>query len=371
MSCLSRTRLPLVALGAVLALAPAVSAQDAKKGDSKQVTIQTTDGVELQGTFYPGKGGKHDAVVLLLHNIDMRKGGDSHADGWDSLAEALQADGYAVLSFDFRGFGNSKSVNKELFWKFPHNSQALRGAARMSATIDHKEFPPQYYPTLVNDISAAKSYLDRKNDGGEVNTSNLIVIGAGQGATLGAMWMASSCHLQKDKASLQLGQPLDLAEPECKDLTAGVWLSISPSLGGQTVPLRGWLTEVARDNKVPMAFIYGKKDQTGQTLAKGYLTAIRTPKPGAKVEKLELTDEKPIADTNLAGSQLLQSSLGTEKWIVGSYLFKITEKPQRERRKRDSQLFRYFWTFSRAPFLAKNPGEELPRPVPTNWLLGR
>jgi hypothetical protein len=381
MHFLPRTRLPLLALGTLLmglVCCRTAPAQDANKDkdlpEAKPVSFMTTDGVEIQGTFYAPKPGKRDACVLLLHNIDTKKGGDSHADGWNSLAEALQADGYSVLSFDFRGFGKSKSVTKEMFWKYPHNSQAMpRAASRMVETIDQKDFPPPYYPTLVNDIAAAKAYLDRKNDASEVNTSNLIVIGAGQGATLGAMWMAAECHLQKDKASIQVGLPPDLAEPECKDFAGAVWLSISPSLASQNMAVASWVTEVGRDNKVPMAFIYGKDESAGEGHAKRYLKSIRAPKPGpGKTEKLELTNEKEIAKTKLTGSQLLQASLDTEKWIVKSYLFAVMEKRgTHERRKHDVQTYRYFWTFPGTRMLAKNPGEELVRPLPISVLLRR
>src|SRR5262249_8605842 len=177
MSFLSGIRPPL-ALGlglAVAALSGAAAggagAQEEKKADFKRVPFRTGDGVELQGTFYPSPTGKRDACVLLLHNIDMRKGGSSHPDGWGHLAEGVQKDGYEVLSFDFRGFGESKGVGKE-FWdarKNPHN-QMLKGARKQPDSIDQKDFPVNYYPYLTTDIAAAKAFLDRKNDAGEVNS---------------------------------------------------------------------------------------------------------------------------------------------------------------------------------------------------------
>src|SRR5207247_7667436 len=136
-------------------------------------------------------------------NIDKKTGGSSHQDGWDDLAKKLSAEGYSVLSFDFRGFGNSHSISPG-FWdpsKNPHNVKYVNGAnkAAQPTSIDHKDFDSnasRYYPYLVNDIVAAKSFLDRRTDQGQANTSNLVVIGAGEGATLGAMWMASQWHLR-------------------------------------------------------------------------------------------------------------------------------------------------------------------------------
>src|ERR1700733_2750774 len=117
------TVLPGGALAALLACG-ALAQENKKDKDkdkaetSKKIKFTSYDGVELAGTFYPKlPGGKdRDACVMLLHNFDRIKGGNSHQDGWDHLAEELQKEGYAVLSFDFRGFGDSKEVSREKFW---------------------------------------------------------------------------------------------------------------------------------------------------------------------------------------------------------------------------------------------------------------
>src|SRR5579859_3450440 len=127
MSLRSRARFGLcLALGGALLSLSALSAQTAKTGagakdkdkagkeNSRVVSFRTSDGVELQGTFYPApSSGAKDACVLMLHNFDPRKGGDSHEENWDRLAADLQKAGFAVLTFDFRGFGKSKTVDKE------------------------------------------------------------------------------------------------------------------------------------------------------------------------------------------------------------------------------------------------------------------
>src|SRR5579884_2957405 len=140
---------------------------------SKRVNFTTFDEVELSGTFYRSApaGGKKDkdAVVLLLHDFRHLKGGSSQEDGWHQLAGQLQKEGYAVLSFDFRGFGNSKSVSPK-FWEFPHNRQGIKGASKKNppASIDEKDFSPNYFINLVNDIAAARAYLNIKNDANEI-----------------------------------------------------------------------------------------------------------------------------------------------------------------------------------------------------------
>src|SRR5581483_8852753 len=195
--------------------------------------------------------------------------------------------------------------------KFWQMNRTVKGAskAKPPETIDHKDFAANYYPTLVNDIAAAKAYLDRRNDlNKDVNSSNLIVIGAGEGATLGAMWMASEFHRSRSPS----GFAANLDEPEGKDLICAVWLTISPTLAGfQQSGLRGWLTSVAsgKKNKVPMLLVYGKNDQNGQTVALNYLRSIvgqsyqLDKKPTEK--GMELTRTFGIPGTNLTGSKLL------------------------------------------------------------------
>ena len=67
---------------------------------STDLTFKAADGFALTGTFYPvDKGGP---AILLLHqcNADRRI--------YEQLATMLNAAGYNVLAFDFRGFGGSR-----------------------------------------------------------------------------------------------------------------------------------------------------------------------------------------------------------------------------------------------------------------------
>src|SRR5262245_36031916 len=83
-------------------------AQDAEK---EEIRFFTADQVELCGTFYPGSRGPKSPSVLLLHAV----GGSRKDPGWEDLATALQKSGCAVLAFDFRGHGESTTVQRE-FW---------------------------------------------------------------------------------------------------------------------------------------------------------------------------------------------------------------------------------------------------------------
>ncbi len=344
--------------------------QQTREEPQKRVSFKTSDGVELAGTFYPSPGGKREACVLLLHNFDHKKGGNSHQDGWDRLAEALQKAGYAVLSFDFRGFGDSKSVSRE-FWSIPRNPHnALLKGARMPKppeTIEQKDFPVSYYPNLVNDVAAAKAYLERLNDSGQqVNVSNLILIGAGEGALIGQMWAATEWRRRKQIPAGFMFQLDDTAEG--RDIAALVHLTINPTLAGRSLagPLRSWVVEVGTEFKTPIAFLYGEKDDKGRDTARRLLNDIKNPPAGIKKpDKLDFTTEKAIEGTELTGSQLLQNSLETEKQIQ-EYLDKVMDKRgPKDWRKRETSRYRYFWVVpGQRPYPAKVEDEEVVKPIP-------
>jgi alpha-beta hydrolase superfamily lysophospholipase len=348
---------------AVLPAGPAFG--QGKKGESKEVSFNSHDGVELKGTLYPNAAGKRDgAVVLLLHNFDSKKGGSSQKENLPALAKALHADGYVVLSFDFRGFGDSKSVNKDKFWKFPHNKN-LRGALKQAETIDQKDFKSPYYPYLVNDIAAAKAYLDRLNDQGACNTSNLLIVGAGQGATLGAMWMANECRRKMDKnpPGVAAFAPM-LDEPESRDLAGAIWLTMSPRLENKTLPIRTWLRDVGKTNKVPMAFYYGENDLTGANFAKSAIGNLK-----GRGKGLELTGTKAVKGTRLTGSKLLEKTLGTDT-AMKAYFNKVMEaRGNKEQRKRDVTNRVYYYVSGKRFWPNKRAGEEAP-PVDVTHLLG-
>ncbi len=350
-----RSLLPGLVVLALAVLPGGVVHAQGKKADTKDVSFTTYDGVELKGTLYPNAGGKRDAVVLLLHDFDHVKGGSSQKDNLPDLARSLQADGYVVLLFDFRGFGDSKTVNKDRFWTIRHNTM-LKGAAKRSETIDQKNFPKAYYAYLVNDIAAAKAYLDRLNDQKVCNTSSLLIVGAGQGATLGAMWMANECRRKKDKNSGKgvIGLPM-LDDPESRDLAGAIWLTIRPALEGRRLPVSNWLREVGRTNKVPMAFYFGKNDTRSGEFARTMVNMLKSGKT-----KLDNTGVKVIEGTGLGGTKLLEPVLGTEK-AMKTYFSRVMEaRGNKEWRKRDVTDRAFYYVINRRMILNKRAGDEAP-----------
>lgn len=340
-----------------------------------KVRFETVDQVELHGTFWPNPKGRKAPCVLLLHKY----GGKSHDDGWDKLAVKLQEQGCAVLSFDFRGHGDSTNVG-DSFWTFPFNQSGVkgykRGAIQQPTTISHQDFLPRYIPYLVNDISAARLFLERKNDGSECNISNLILIGAEEGATLGNLWLVSECYRYRAVGG-NIRFPVLAKKPESKDVVACVWLSLSPRLPNSgsvklPVPVQSWLGKAGREQKIPMFFIYGSND-AATTLV--FMKAIkpsyvRGQKPMAR-DEFVATGEWGVK-TKLAGSKLLADSLGTEKRILKNYLTNLIleKRADNEWEKRASEKANFMWRLGvggRA-ILAKAEGEKNLLPIPLSVL---
>lgn len=355
------------------------AADDDAKPEGKRVHFTTVDDVELTGTLYraaPTAGNKdRDTVVLLLHDFHHVKGGSSHQDGWNHLAGELQKAGYSVLSFDFRGFGDSKSVSTK-FWKYGHNSR-LRGAnkANPPSSIDQKDFPSTYYMLLLNDIAAARSYLNVLNDAGEVNSSNIIVIGAGQGAALGALWMATECRRQRDSQSDRLlptmtPQFRNLDDAESADFAAAVWLTILPSVGGRLLgpSVKTALLDTAKTSRIPTCFLYGKNDQKAADLAANYVSAITT-ENGKKTEVKGVKDKAVPGTGDLAGSVLLGPRHKTTKEILDFLNRVIEDRGTRVRKDRQEAKYAFCWSLpwpTRRSNLqiAKLPGEPMTRILP-------
>jgi len=310
-------------------------AQGTQPKKAESVTFTTGDYAELKGYWYPGDKRKESATVILLHRL----GGQCREDGWESLAENLNKKGYAVLAFDFRGHGRSTGVDAKKFWagQFAHNTSYIKsyrpGAMNPPNAIEFGDFRPEYMPHLINDIYAAKVFIEGRNDKAECNANRIILIGAEDGATLGMMFTAAEFYRYKVSPRGEF-EPT----PESRDILCCVWLSLSTSLDKKPVSgsLTQWLTISAADkeNKIPMAFLYGEEDKKADTLS---LQATRILKPlygrGKEIneDKFPATGDHAVEKSQkLSGSKLLNKDLETEKWIVDVYLnntvFKKKEK---------------------------------------------
>jgi pimeloyl-ACP methyl ester carboxylesterase len=217
------------------------------------VTLTTVDQVSLRGTFFPSRKEKEAPCVLLLHDLRQTR----KAPGWERLATTLQREGYAVLTLDFRGFGESRNVGPA-FRTFPHNQRLGRRGDELNGAA----FPEEYRPFLVNDLATARAYLDELNNAGKLNANSLVIIGAGQGAAVGMLWMASECCRFASTPDART-----VRTPEARNLACAVWLGFQPLLNkARALPYKQWL-ELTGAELIPMAFACDPKDQAGRKLA--------------------------------------------------------------------------------------------------------
>jgi pimeloyl-ACP methyl ester carboxylesterase len=351
-----------LAVTVLILLAPAIRAQ----GKTENIKFKTVDGVTIKGNFYPGEN-NNAPTVMLLHNVNENR----KKKNWNNLAVELQKRGYAVLTFDFRGHGESTSVEPDVFWTKQHALNYLVPGSREKAQSIDNKFGKGYLPALVNDIAAAKAFLDKKNDAKEnCNSSRLILIGAETGATLGALWLKS--EWQRYPAQLNpLGKPLvgpfgrllaDIRKPaEGSAVINCVWLSISPTLGGRQVSLENLLYKAARDKATPMAFMYSKEDTNGKTVAKNLENKLVVQvKQGGKLvpdTKYRFTGAVPVDSGKLKGQELLQQK--TIQGIV-DYLDEAAKDRGEDWTDREFRKTAYVWYFGPAPtqnVTAKRPDE--------------
>jgi dienelactone hydrolase len=138
----------LLATAAAASLALSLGwAADVQK---KEVDIQASDGTNLKASYFsPGRSGP---AMILLHQCNM----DRHA--WDGLANDLAAAGFHVLTFDFRGFGES-------------------GGGRPTDAAERRTVIQQKWPA---DVDAAYAYLIAQKG---VNKAEVAAGGASCGVT--------------------------------------------------------------------------------------------------------------------------------------------------------------------------------------------
>jgi hypothetical protein len=323
-----RTRAWLVAL---LALAPIPASAQPKKIETKDVSFDSADGVELQGTLYKSAKGGTSPVVMLLHSF----GKDPNLGDWKGLATTLAENGFNVLRFDFRGHGKSTVIgNPKAFWADPVNAKYMPGLANKNPLPKKLEIKdvtakPAYFPMVVNDIMAARVALDKMNDAGDVNTSSVYLIGSTDAATVGLLYMAAEWSrpqvVQPARNWPEIGPNLlpSNTDPAGKDIAGAIWLSAERHQSVDDKLLPKWValdcTLELRD-KNPMLFLYGDKDKlkTGVLTSRFFVNDVLVAKgdKAKRVDALKFTEYSPVKDTANVGVNLLGNKLGTEETIL-------------------------------------------------------
>ncbi len=361
---MSRTSLGVVGFFLLLvglALAPeSAPGQGAKELEPpEKVRFDTADGVRLHGKFYRSTA-KGAPAVIMLHNLGL--GESSSKERWIELAKTLQQY-FSVLTFDFRGHGDSIEIEPSLYCKYPNNMKITKGAGLNKTKLDWKDIDKNNYPVFCNDIAAAKSYLERtKNDLGMCNTQNTIVIGVEQSAALAAIWANSEWYRYKIDFQPPFYQVRPENRPEGQYLSALVCLSITSKLGTQTLPLSRTLDFSGKQNAMPIAFIHtdgdpkDKESLRDKETARSLEKAIKgTAKAGET--KYQFTKAVEIKGAGkLKGVDLLLNSLKTAEYLNG-YLKAVVDENRQEWTAREFVKNKYAWKINPNPNVLPIPAK--------------
>ena len=298
----------------------------------EDVLIETYDGVKLRGKQYTGANkGKNNSVVIIMHAYQKEPSkGDL-----GGLAKKLAGEGYHVLQFDFRFHGGKPmDVTPGIFWNDPFNKQHIKGATnkppRSELTLKDIKTPKDYYPMLVNDVMAARTYLDAQNDLGKVNTSTVYLIGAGDAASIGFLYMTAEWYREREVPNIPIppvyvstNRGLFPNSQSCGgDIAGAVWLSPArhPSMSQNTIEnfTSKYQGSIRLREETPMLFISGEKDAKGKEGAKFFFdkVLVAQPKSGSRLAKLPLTYNREVKSTILSEAELLGKGLETETMIT-------------------------------------------------------
>ena len=157
----------LFSSGNIMCLAGATYAQSQINNSGQKVSFLTDDGVLIVGTYYSPPSSSHQITskaVILLHMLGRNR------NDWNTFASTLsnRSNGFAVLSIDLRGHGDSINQNGN--------------------TISFQSFAPTDFNKMILDIKAAKHFLVTQKN---IPPNNIAIVGASIGANVGLKYAAS------------------------------------------------------------------------------------------------------------------------------------------------------------------------------------
>jgi len=144
----------------LLLAAACLVAHAARADRARMLRLQTPDDVGLAAAYYPASS--TNAVLpaaVLLHSFG------SNRDEWGSFPLLLQHNGIAVLSFDFRGHGES----------------TRRITSAGPQLVDYQSFTQRDFQNLLLDINSAVDWLEEQP---AIDKQRIVLIGSSLGANL-------------------------------------------------------------------------------------------------------------------------------------------------------------------------------------------
>lgn len=297
------------------------SLSHAQPAEPDVVRLKTGDGLNLWGKWFAGGKGQKSDAVILVHAY----GSDSSKGPWEPLAKALQKEGYSVLMFDLRGHGKSADFkvmdSAAAFTMNNYNKYAGFGLnPKLIKEIKRERFSPNYYPFLINDIAAARMFIDQRNDGKECNAGRVFVIAETNICPLVMMWLTTEFKRCGVGPAVRGAAAKDYLAG--RDIAGAVFLSWSTGGGVGTSTALTVADRVLKEkclysdvervieqlrDKVAMAFIFGKEDKGSASEANRWFTSYFRIPVGKKDDKEKVKYIVEVAGAEkLTGIKLLE-----------------------------------------------------------------
>jgi pimeloyl-ACP methyl ester carboxylesterase len=313
----------------------------------RPVMIPSADEVELTGDYLPGTRGRQSPCVLLLPDPaapDARS-------AWNVLAADLNKQGCAVLRLDLRGTAGSTNVGPG-FWRDPFNQRLVRGNG--GDTITAADFRRGYGPALVNDLAAAWRFLERVNDASEADCGRTVLVAGGGSAAVALAWLGTEMH--RERATGLFGEGTT-GRPEGAAVAGVLALDPSAEACDAALPVPAWLRLIQKRRATPLGLLHDAADTAGATTARAWADAA---KAAATVKSVA------VKHRSRAGLIADPAARALAVNYVRHTLDRATKQPWSER---DPDKSRFYWLpRGRAPLVAKQEGQELPRTVPPEWV---
>ncbi len=292
-----------LALLAVLASwNPLLAQTDEEEEDPKEetITLTTSDGVQLQCTYFRGEDGRNSIPVILIHG----EGGDRGQ--FDSLARYLQATNKcAVIVPDLRKHGGSTRQKN----------------IRINEMVDlKKKLTREDVLHMTHfDIKACKKHLVMKNNEAKLNIDRLCVLGAEEGCIVAMNYSVNDWSAQQ-LAGFRQG----------RDVKAVIFVSPTINFRGVT------MLEALRHPATPFFSVLltagsrtAKMASTVNRMKKQFDTLqIRATKNGQAIYA-------KLPSTSLQGTAMLNKKLNTEALIsqfINKHLNKMEDHKWADRK---------------------------------------
>lgn len=270
-------------------------------------TLVTKDGIPLKISYFAGKKGKDTPVVILLHG---KKGSRQNFNS--SLAPFLNDAGYAVVTVDLRGHGETPLVP---------GPAVAPGATKNNAP----QLKPRDYQAMIpGDLEAVKKFLYDEHMAEKLNMSKLAILGADFSTAIATAYT----ELDWSKIPWDDAPTVAARTPRGQDVRALVLLSPEGSIQGMNTAQSETAVRILG---LPVLIGVGSKDTADKGAAKKL------------AEKLNPDKRDHIYletyEGGLRGTGLLGRKLKTEDHIL-AFLDKYVGKSTIEWRDRRSRLER-------------------------------